>query len=133
MTALPPETPETAAWWSATRDRRLTVQHCRSCGQHQMYPRSLCTGCHGDDLELVDAAGHGTVLSFSVVHRSPDPDAFEPPYVVALVVLDEGPVLTSNVVGVDPADVRCDMPVELTWRGLPDGRHLPLFTLRQEP
>lgn len=125
---LPPETPDTGAWWDATRERRLTIQRCRSCGGTQHYPRSLCRRCHGSDLELVDVSGRGTVESFSIVYRSPDPEAFPPPYVVALVRLEEGPVLTTNLVDTDPATVVCDQRVELRWRALDDGRHLPIFT-----
>ena len=124
----PPETHDTAAWWAATRERRLTVQRCTDCGAHQHHPRSLCTSCHGDALELVDASGRGTVLSHSTVHRSPDPAAFTAPYVVALVRLDEGPVLTTNVVDVQPEQVACDQRVEVRWIALDDGRHLPVFT-----
>ena len=125
---LPPITPDTQGWWDATRERRLTVQLCRACGYHQFYPRSLCRSCHGDALELVEVSGRATVLSFSVVHRSPDPDAFEAPYVVALVTLDEGPVLTTNLVDVDADPIGCDQPVVVRWEPLDDGRQLPVFT-----
>jgi uncharacterized protein len=124
----PPVTPDTADWWEATRSRRLCVQRCGSCGRDQLYPRSVCTSCHGQDLALVEAAGTGTVLSFSVVHRSPDPECFPPPYVVALVRLDEGPVLTTNLVDVPDDALACDLPVRVVWDSLDDGRHLPLFT-----
>jgi uncharacterized protein len=124
---LPPITPDTKAWWEATRDRRLVVQRCRHCGHHQHYPRDLCTACAGADLELVPAGGRGTVYSFTVVHRAPGPP-FDPPYVVALVRLDEGPQVLTNIVGCEPSEVRCDQPVTVSWEPLDDGRHLPVFT-----
>lgn len=123
----PPITPDTSAWWEATRGRRLLVQRCSSCGHHQHYPRTLCLACHGAELELVEAAGHATVWSYSVVHRSPDPGAFEAPYVVALVRLAEGPVLTTNLVDIPHEELACDRPVQVRWRPLDDGRHLPVF------
>lgn len=129
----PPSTPETAEWWDATRERRLTVQECGACGHRQLYPRAICTRCHDDDLRLLDAAGTGRVESCTVVHRSPDPARFAPPYAVALVRLDEGPVLTTNLVGAPPGSFRCDQPVVVSWEALPDGRHLPLFTPTPEP
>lgn len=113
-------------WWDATRDRRLTVQRCRTCGAHQHHPRPLCTTCGGRDLTFVDAVGTGTVHSFTVVHRAPVADR-EVPYVVGIVSLDEGPRLMTELVDVDPDDVRCDQPVVVRWRALDDGRHLPLF------
>lgn len=125
---LPPVTADTEAWWDATRERRLLVQRCRDCGHHQLYPRSLCLTCRGTDLELREVSGDGTVWSYSVVHRSPDPEVFPPPYVVALVRLAEGPVLTTNLVEVQPQDVVCDQPVQLRWFALDDGRHLPVFS-----
>jgi hypothetical protein len=117
----------TAPWWDATRERRLLVQRCRSCGHLQHYPRDICSACGALDPELVDASGHATVYSFTIVNRAPGP-AFEPPYVVALVRLEEGPVLLTNIVGCPPEDVRCDMAVTVTWEDLPDGRRLPMFT-----
>ena len=125
---LPPVTPETQEWWDATRQRRLTVQRCVACGHRQLYPRAVCTACHTTDLELVDAAGTGTVYSYSVVRRSPDPDAFPAPYAVALVRLDEGPTVTTNLVGAPLDGLSCDQAVTVTWEPLEDGRNLPLFT-----
>lgn len=116
----------TEPWWDATKEDKLMIQHCSSCDHYQHYPRSVCTKCASPNLEYVRSEGRGEIYSFTVVHRSPIP-AFEPPYVVALVRLAEGPVLLSNIVGTDPNDVRCDMPVTVTWEPLPDGRKLPMF------
>jgi uncharacterized protein len=117
----------TAPWWDATRERRLLVQRCAACGYRQHYPRNLCTSCGALGPTFVEASGLGTVYSYTVVNRAPDP-AFTPPYVVALVRLEEGPVLLTNLVGCEPAAVRCDMPVAVAWEDLPDGRKLPMFT-----
>ena len=66
------------------------------------------------------------MYSFTVVHRSPSA-GFSPPYVIALVRLEEGPVLVTTIVECDPALVVCDLSVELRWRRLEDGRHAPAF------
>lgn len=116
----------TRPWWDATRERRLVLQRCAACGAHQHYPGPVCRACGGSDLVFVPAAGTGTVRSCTVVHRAPSPD-FTPPYTVALVALAEGPVLTTALVGADPDGWRCDEPVVVDWRPLPDGRHLPVF------
>jgi uncharacterized OB-fold protein len=115
--------PEAQEWWDATRERRLLVQRCRSCGHHQLYPRAVCTACHAMDLEFKPASGRGTVYSFTVVHRSPQP-GYEPPYTVAIVQLEEGARLLTNIVG---GEVACDQPVAVEWEELSDGRHLPVF------
>jgi uncharacterized OB-fold protein len=117
----------TQAWWDATREGKFLVQRCAGCDHRQHYPRNLCTACGGTDLTYDEASGRGQIYSHTTVRRAPHP-AFEAPYVVALVRLEEGPVVLSNITGVDPADVRCDMPVKLVWEDLPDGRKLPLFT-----
>lgn len=119
--------PLTQPWWDATREGRLLVQRCRRCGHFQHYPRALCTSCTSIDLDYAEATGRGVVYSFTVLHRSPHP-AFEPPYVVALVRLEEGPVVLTNIVGCSPDDVVCDMQVRVDWEKLPDGRRLPVFT-----
>lgn len=128
MTAppLPLEDEVTRPWWDATRERRLVLQRCARCGAYQHYPRPICLACGGDELTFVEAAGTGTVRSYTVVHRAPA-SAFDPPYVVALVRLAEGPVLTTALVGAEPDGWRCDEPVTVDWRPLPDGRHLPVF------
>lgn len=123
---LPEVNADTEAWWSATRERRLVIQRCRANGHLQHYPRSVCVTCGSTDLDFVDALGTGTVYSHTAVHRAPAAGV-SVPYVVALVRLAEGPVVLSNIVECPPDDVRCDMPVEVSWRALSDGRHLPVF------
>jgi uncharacterized protein len=113
-------------WWDATRERRLVVQRCTTCGHHQHYPRPVCLACAGTELGFVDAAGTGRVHAFTVVHRAPTPE-FEPPYVVALVRLDEGVTLLTNVIDCAPDDMRAEERVTVDWQPLHDGRHLPVF------
>lgn len=125
---LPEVMPEAAPWWEATRERRLLVQRCLDCGRHQLYPRAICAACHQTRLEFVAASGEGVVYSHSTLHRAPP--GFEAPYVVAIVRLAEGPRLLTRITGCPPEEVRCDMPVEVGWEPLPDGRHLPVFTPR---
>lgn len=122
---------DTQAWWDATRGRQLRVQRCRDCGHAQHYPRALCTACGGDALEMAPTRGTGLVETFTVVHRAPY-EGLHPPYVVGLVRLAEGPQLLTNIVGCAPEDVRCGMPVAVTWERLEDGRHLPVFSPDRE-
>jgi uncharacterized OB-fold protein len=130
---VPPVTEDTRHWWDQTRERRLTVQSCRACHAVQFYPRCLCVACGSFEVELVPASGRGTVYSRTVLSTSPNPDFFVTPYVVALVRLEEGPVVLTNIVGTGASDVQCDDPVAVTWDAMPDGRHLPLFTLVTSP
>ncbi|GIF26092.1 putative OB-fold protein [Actinoplanes tereljensis] len=111
-------TPE-ETWWEATRDQLLLLQFCPACRRYQHYPRFVCTGCGGHDLEFRAAAGTGVIGSFTVVHRA------ETPYILGRVRLTEGPVLLTHLV--DLPDPHCDLPVRLAWRAQPGGRHLPVF------
>lgn len=117
--------PTTRAFWAAAESGRLVVQRCTSCGRHQLYPRPFCLACDSSDVVWTDARGTGRVYSMTTVHV-PVVGWLEPPYVVALVELDEGPRLLTNLVG-EPC--RIGDRVEVCW-DLRDGMRVPLFTRR---
>ena len=103
--------PEAAEYWAAARDGTLLVQRCDRCGHHQLYPRALCVVCHSP-VSWAEASGRGTVYSYTVIRQNYSrPFRDWMPYVVALVDLEEGPRIMTNIVGCDPEDVRVDMPV----------------------
>jgi uncharacterized OB-fold protein len=120
---------ETADWWEATRVRRLVVQACTGCGHVQHPPRPLCLRCGGTAMSWRTLPGRATVDAWTEVHRSPRPD-LTPPYIVARVRLDDGPLLLTRLVGDGP--YRCGSPVAVEWEPLGDGRHLPVFRLIEE-
>lgn len=108
-----------SAWLEAAEAGRLVIQQCESCGHHQHHPRPLCLHCgERDALALHEVGGRGTVWSFSSVERA------AAPYTVALVRLDEGPVLLTRLIYPNPS---CDDPVVVDWADL-DGQTLPVFT-----
>jgi len=119
----PPVGEAAEPFWEATRDERLILQWCTACEQPVWYPREVCPTCLGDTLEWRDSSGQGAVYACTVEHKA------EPPYVVALVELDEGVRLLSNVVGSPPDQVAIGDRVTVTWEPLSDGRNLPLFEL----
>ena len=124
----PPSTEASEPFWQATRERRLIMQWCRPCERVVFYPREICPSCLGSDLEWRDSPGSGTVYAFSVHYRSGVAEmADRTPYVVALVDLDEGARMMSNIVGCSPEDVAVGMGVRVTWEPLSDGRCLPQF------
>jgi hypothetical protein len=123
----PPEDPELKTFWDGTREQRLLIPHCRSCGRAFWYPRTTCPHCLSEDLEWTASAGTGEIHAVSVMARGT-------PYAVVLVDLDapsgsgeQRVRLMSNTVNVDPSDVHVGMRVRLTWEALSDGRHLWLF------
>jgi uncharacterized OB-fold protein len=108
--------PFTAPWWAACAERRLLVRRCASCGRAHFYPRPACPHCWSADVDWVEAGGHGTLYSFSVVRENDLPayrDAV--PYVVALVDLDEGARMMTTLVDSDPAAVRVGAAVEVVF------------------
>ncbi len=124
----PPVSETSAPFWDATRDRQLLIQWCTACDQPVWFPREVCPGCLGDALEWRPASGRGEVYVCTVEHKPTMPTPFgDEPYVVALVELDEGPRLMTNIVGCPPEAVTVGMPVQVTWEALSDGRNLPLF------
>lgn len=113
---LPDIEPGTQPFWDALRRHELIFQHCGSCG-HEFAPyQPVCPKCLSQDLEDRKSSGRGTVYSFSVVHRAPMP-AFRAdiPYVVALVQLEEGFYVTTNVVGCPVDQVSIGMEVEVDY------------------
>jgi uncharacterized protein len=80
---------EETEWFAHCSERRLTYQHCESCGRTVFPPRGACPTCGSLDLEVRDAAGTGTIYSFAIQRRATRPD-MDDDTVIALVDLDEG-------------------------------------------
>ena len=118
---------ESEPYWKAAHEGRLIVQRCTECGNTQLYPRWRCLRCRGQ-VEWVDATGGGTVYSFTVIRQNFS-RSFRHliPYVVALVDLDEGPRLMTNLLGIDPDDVRIGMRVRVRFEPVSEEASVPLF------
>jgi uncharacterized OB-fold protein len=133
----PPVSRVSTPFWDATRERRLVLQYCRECESAIWFPRVLCPGCGNDGLEWRDVAGDGAVYAVSVQHRAAHPGlANRVPYAVALVDLDAGVRMLSNVIGCAADRVSVGMRVRPAWEALSDGRHLLMFEpvgLEEEP
>jgi uncharacterized OB-fold protein len=124
----PPESEAAAPFWDATRRHRLLYQWCTGCEQPVFFPREVCPKCLGSSLEWKESTGQGTVYTFSNVHRPQISNFILPaPYTVALVELEEGVRMMTNIVNCDPNTVTVGMAVKVTWEELDDGRNLPLF------
>ncbi|MGH9901584.1 MAG: Zn-ribbon domain-containing OB-fold protein [Pyrinomonadaceae bacterium] len=125
---LPKPDHDSRAYWEAARRHELVLQQCAACARFRFYPRVVCPHCFSDGFEWRRAAGRGTVYSFTVIHRAPFP-AFRDkvPYVLALIELDEGVRMMTNVVGCDPDAVRIGMPVEVTFEDVTEEVTLPQF------
>jgi uncharacterized protein len=125
---VPSPDADSAPYWAAARAGRLELQRCRPCGLVVFYPRARCPRCHAADLAWETLSGRGTVHAYTIVHRAPDPSLEDAiPYVVALVDLDEGARLMTNIVDCAPEQVRIGLPVVVRFRPVSDAAALPLF------
>lgn len=128
---LPVPDVETARYWEAAAQGKLLIKYCRKCRRAYFYPRDHCPRCWGTDTEWTEASGRGTVYTFTVVYQNDLPpfDA-RAPYVVAIVELEEGVRMTTNIEGCAPEEVRCGMPVKVEFReeqGESGSVFLPVF------
>ena len=127
---LPVIDPDTAPYWRAAREHRLLLKRCTACDRAHFYPRELCPHCHSDAVEWIDARGTGSVYSYTIARRPAGP-AFKPdaPYVVAIVELDEGARMMTNIVGCPPESVRIGQRVVVAYEDVTDEISLPKFRL----
>ena len=125
---LPKPTPWSKPFWEGCKKHELLIQECKDCGTKIFYPKLVCTNCLSSNLQWVKAKGTGKVYTFTVVYAyQPTEFAEDVPYVVAVVKLDEGVQLMSNIVDCDPEEVRCDMEVEVTFDDATDEFTFPRF------
>lgn len=124
---IPVPTPETAHFWEGTRAGELRLQRCDDCDHVYFPPRPFCPDCSSRAVSVFAASGRGALASY-VISERPHP-AFEGPYAIALVELEEGPRMMSNIVECPqtPEALVLDMPLQVTFEALSDDIALPLF------
>src|SRR3974390_979732 len=125
----PEVTPLHAPFWESVRSHELRLQRCADCGRYRFIPMELCPSCHSAAASWSAVSGRGTVYTYTVVHRAPTPAyQAEAPYVIAQVELEEGPRITSTLVGTAPEAGAVGMPVEVVFEDVdPD---LTLYRFR---
>lgn len=125
---LPVKTPENAPYWESAKAHALKLPRCSSCGHFRHPPADHCSSCLSDEAEWREVSGRGTLYSFTIVHQRYDPSfADSLPYNIAVVELEEGPRLVSNVVDVDNQSLRVGMPLTITYDDITDEFTLPKF------
>jgi uncharacterized protein len=122
----PPVTPDTKPYWDAANRRELWYQVCAACGHVQFYPRGHCMKCRSVALTWQRSDGKGVVHTFSIVYRPPN-DSFRSllPYVIALVDMQEGFRLMTNMVNVSPEAMTIGMPVRIVFEETESGQMIP--------
>ena len=131
---VPTPSHETAFYWEKCKEHELWVRKCNQCSQSYFYPRDICPNCFSRDTDWVQSSGKGTLHTFGVVMRPPHRGwAEDVPFVVAIVDLEDGCRMPTNLVqvDVDPDDpgktINVGMPVEVTWEERAEGVIIPMF------
>lgn len=129
---VPVPTPETLPFWQGTRVGELRLQRCDTCAHVYFPPRPFCPKCAARKVSWFAASGRGSLYSY-VIHHRPAP-GFTPPYSIAVVELDEGPRMLTNIVECPqtPEALQLDMRLEVVFEPLSAEIHLPLFRPARE-
>ncbi|MCB1645757.1 MAG: Zn-ribbon domain-containing OB-fold protein [Pseudomonadales bacterium] len=124
---LPQPTPETQHFWDGAKAGELRLQQCNDCSAVYFPPRPFCPTCGHREVSVIRASGKGKLYSYIINHR-PHP-AFDGPYSIAVVELDEGPRMMTNIVNTPqaPESLTLDMPVVVTFESMSDDISLPYF------
>jgi uncharacterized OB-fold protein len=125
--ARPIPTPETREFWDGTKAHELRLQRCDACAHVYFPPRPFCPSCACRKVTGFKASGKATLYSY-VIHHRPVP-GFTPPYAIAVVTLDEGPRMMSNIIDCPqtPEALELDMALEVAFEKLDDEITLPVF------
>ena len=124
----PIPTPETQAYWDGCAAGELRLQRCADCSEAFFYPRPVCPACGSARVEWFTATGRATLYSYVINHRAAPGFENDGPYAIAVVQLEEGPRMMTNITGIPntPDDLVLDMPLQVTFEQRGDVS-LPLF------
>ena len=124
---IPQADEESAPFYESARRHELMLMRCRDCGAWRLPSRPRCPDCWSTDTEWARASGRGTLYSFGVMHQKFAGFEDETPYQYAVVELEEGPRIVTDVVGVADGELRCDMPVRAVFDDVADDATLVRF------
>jgi uncharacterized protein len=127
--ALPKPTPETQHFWDGCKVGELRLQRCQSCQQSYFPPQPFCPKCASRKIAIYTASGKATLYSYIINHR-PRPDMGSQAHSIAVVTLEEGPRMMTNIVGCPqtPEALQLDMPLQVTFERQNEDITLPFFT-----
>lgn len=116
-------------FWEAADREEFIGQKCGDCGQFTFPPRPMCPHCHSLKRVEQKLSGRGTVHSYTIP-RHPHPFGFREAPIVAVIQLEEGTRIVSNLVGVAYEDVKMDMAVEVAFEPTMNNHKVPVFKPR---
>ena len=126
---LPLPAHESGPFWEGSKKHRLMIQKCAACETHRFPPSVTCAKCGETNSSWVKSSGRGKVFSFVTFYRLYH-KGWEGglPYVVAVIELEEGARILSNVIDIPVEKVVCDMPVKVVFEDVTENVTLPKFS-----
>jgi uncharacterized OB-fold protein len=127
---IPIPQPESDNYWEGAKAGELRLRKCDDCNQAYFYPRNICPDCGNNNTSWITASGKAKIHTFAIVHRPPHPGFMDDiPYVPAIVELEEGPRMATQIVNVeaDPSKISIDMEVKVVFESITDEISLPKF------
>ena len=113
-------------FWEGVESGRLLIQRCASCQQLRHPPGPMCPNCRSLEWDALESSGRGTIYSY-VRHYYPEIAPFEPGHAIAVIELEEGTRLVSDLVGIDDDDVKIGLTVQVEFNAVDDELTLPQF------
>ena len=130
---LPDPDENSVEFWEELKQGRLLLQVCGVCKQTNYPPMVMCSGCGGFDFQWREAEGGGVLYSYVVTHQPIHPSLVDyTPFLTALIELDEGPRITSNIINIPPEQAEIGMRVKLELFQVNPQITLPLFVHESE-
>lgn len=125
---LPLLTSLSKAFYEGCKENKLLYQHCKDCEEVIFYPKIVCPNCMGTNLDWKESTGKGKIFTFTVAYDFAPPEfASSTPYALAVVNLEEGFSMLTNIVDCDLNKIECDMPVEVLFDPVTPEITLPKF------
>lgn len=125
---IPTPTVETRKYWDACQQEKIIIQQCKECEHVQFYPRLMCTKCSSREVGWIESSGLARVITYTIVHR-PILPAYqqEAPYILAVVQLEEGPTMMTNIVNCIHDSIKCGLEVKVIFQNWANGFLVPVF------
>lgn len=121
---------ESDQYWQKAKEKELWLRKCNACGNAYFYPRDISPCCFSRDTTWIQASGKATLFTYGIVQRAPHP-GFVPdvPFVTAIVELEEGPTMPTNIIMEDPTPekLQVGMALEVVFEDITDELALPKF------
>lgn len=120
--------PINAEFWHTLQDGVLRFQRCEGCGSLRHLPRYQCATCGSTDYQWAPVSGRGKLFSWTITHQMFHP-AFEVPFIAAVIEIEEGVRMVSQLIGADAKQLRLDAPVRVEFKRITDDFQTPVFRL----